>query len=281
VGSGQALYDNVTCLTWALTAGPSGDFTANQSYCANLASTSYAGYTDWRLPTRVEMASIVDLGRSGDALDPMFGKQPSGYFRTGSAWFETVLGENGNTGDMARRWIYNMGSGLTSNNYFPTSAASVLCVRSDGPGEGVDDLAVEPPNHYMVSSGEVTDNYTGLIWQQDYSPNAMAWSDAAGYCAGLALNGHTWRVPSLNELASTVDESGSPAVSGGSKSTIFPKIQFCTDKATGAELYYWANEQDVGTSFSWGLNYCDGFTAFNNASAAFDTFSTGFVKCVR
>ena len=89
------------------------------------------------------------------------------------------------------------------------------------------------------------------------------WSDAAGYCAGLALNGHTWRVPSLNELASTVDESGSPAVSGGSKSTIFPNIQNCTDKTTGAELYYWANEQDVGTSFSWGLNYCDGFTAFN------------------
>ena len=33
-------------------------------------------------------------------------------------------------------------------------------------------------------------------------------SDAPAYCAGLTLNGHTgWRVPTLNELASTVNEA--------------------------------------------------------------------------
>ena len=58
---------------------------------------------------------------------------------------------------------------------------------------------MEPPNHYTISNGEVTDNYTGLIWQQVYSATTMAWSAAAGYCASLGLNGNTWRVPSLNE----------------------------------------------------------------------------------
>jgi uncharacterized protein DUF1566 len=279
-GNGLALYDNLTCLTWALAAGASGDLTANTAYCAQLASSTYAGYGDWRLPTRVEVASIVDLTRSGDALNPMFGRQPGGYFRTGSAWYETVLGINGNTGAMARRWIYNMGSGLTSNNFFPASAASALCVRGNGTGETIDQLAVEPPNHYTVGNGEVTDNYTGLIWQQAFSSAQMAWSAAAGYCSGLGLNGHAWRVPSLNELASTVDEANvGPAVSGQRKSTIFPNTVYCS--TGGVQNYYWAHEQEVGSSFSWGLNYCDGFTAFNSASAAFDTFPTGYVRCVR
>jgi hypothetical protein len=109
----------------------------------------------------------------------------------------------------------------------------------------------------------------------------MAWSAAAGYCSGLGLNGHTWRVPSLNELASTVDEANvGPAVSGQRRSTIFPNTAYCTN-ASGMELYYWAHEQYVGSGFSWGINYCDGFTAFNSASAAFNTFATGYVRCVR
>jgi hypothetical protein len=282
LGNG-VVHDNVTCLDWDKTAGASGDFTANQAYCDNLATTSFAGYGDWRLPTRVEMASIVDFTKSGDALDSIFGKQPSGYFRTGSAWYETVLGINGNTGTMARRWIYNMGSGLTSNNYFPTSAAVTFCVRGNGAGEAVDALAMEPPNHYTISNGEVTDNYTGLIWEQTYSSASMAWSGAAGYCSGLSLNGHAWRVPSLNELASIVDEGRvgnnkpSPGAQGAVNLTAFPDTVNC-----GLTNWFWANAQFVGSTFSWGINYCDGFTGYNNGTGtAFNAFTVGYVRCVR
>jgi hypothetical protein len=278
-GSG-IVHDNVTCLDWATTAGASSDFATNQTYCTGLGT---GGYGDWRLPTRVEMASIVDFAKSGDALDPIFGKQPSGYYRTGSAWYETVLGINGNTGNMARRWIYNMGSGLTSNDYFPTSTASVLCVRGNGTGEAVDALAVEPPDHYAIAGGEVTDNYTGLVWQQAYSPASMAWSAAAGYCAGLALNGHTWRVPSLNELASIVDEArvgnGKPApgAQGAVNLTAFPDTVNC-----GSTTWFWASTEYVGSSYAWGINYCDGYTGYNSgASGAWNYFTDGYVRCVR
>lgn len=276
VSSGQALLDNVTCLTWALTAGSTGDLTANTAYCANLASTNYAGYGDWRLPTRVEMASIVDYTKSGDALNAAFGKQPSGYFRTGSAWYETVMMINGNTGNNARRWIYNMGSGLTSNNYFPTSTASTFCVRGNGSGETIDQLAVEPPNHYAIANGEVTDNYTGLVWQQVYSASSMAWSGASGYCAGLGLNGHKWRVPSLNELASIVNEAKvSPAI----VASVFPNVVSC-----GSTTWFWASEPLVGsTSYDWGINFCDGYTGANNTTSttAWNYFTVGYVRCVR
>jgi hypothetical protein len=272
--------DNVTCLDWATAAGASGDFTTNQTYCTGLTT---GGHGDWRLPTRVEMASIVDFAKSGDALDPIFGKQPSGYYRTGSAWYETVLGINGNTGTMARRWIYNMGSGITSNDYFPTSAASVLCVRGNGSGEAVDALAVEPPGHYTVAGGEVTDNYTGLVWQQAYSTSSMAWSAAAGYCAGLGLNGHTWRVPSLNELASIVDEARvgnnkpAPGAQGAVNLTAFPDTVNC-----GSTTWFWASSKYVGSSYAWGINYCDGYTGYNSgASGAWNYFTDGYVRCVR
>jgi hypothetical protein len=281
LGNG-VVHDNLTCLDWAKTAGPSDVFTANQAYCANLATTSFAGFTDWRLPTRVEMASIVDFSKA-PAFDAVFGTQPRGYFRTGSAWWETVVGVNGNTGANARRWIYNMGSGLTSNNFFPGTAASTLCVRGNGTGEAVDAIAVEPPNHYTISNGEVTDNYTGLIWQQTYSPASMAWSAAAGYCSALTLNGHTWRVPSLNELASIVNEGrvgngrAPPGAQGAVNITAFPDVVNC-----GLGNWFWANAQFVGSNFSWGINYCDGFTGYNNGTGtAFNAFTVGWVRCVR
>ena len=46
------------------------------------------------------------------------------------------------------------------------------------------------------AAGVVTDNATGLQWQDDYSDNGGSiksanWADAATYCNGLALDGAT------------------------------------------------------------------------------------------
>src|SRR5437899_3143586 len=145
------------------------------------------------------MASIVDYTRTGDAVDTTaFPKEPSGYYRTASDWYETITGQN--TSGFA--WIYGMSSGFTSNAYAKTSNAYVRCVRGNGAGEGQGTFAVAPPNQYTVAAGEVTDNYTGLVWQQADSSAAsgattIPWAQAAATCAALTLNGHTWRVPSI------------------------------------------------------------------------------------
>ena len=55
--------------------------------------------------------------------------------------------------------------------------------------------------------GTVTDNRTGLIWQQG-EPGAMTWNSALTYCEGLSLAGSTdWRLPNIKELESLVDET--------------------------------------------------------------------------
>ena len=183
-----AVLDQVTCLVWQKTenspsagsfdAGMPGAMTDNESYCAGLASTQYAGFDDWRLPTRVEVASLLDLSvkpGTGDAYAAIFGKETTGYYRTSSLWYETIAGIKGSTDG----WIYNMGSGLTSNAYEQSSSAYARCVRGNGAGEALMQQAVEPAQHYSIAAGEVTDRYTGLIWQQVYSSSSMAWSAAA------------------------------------------------------------------------------------------------------
>ena len=285
LGNGS-VQDNVTCLTWQKTENSPAASTFgvampdtlpnNETYCAGLASSNYAGFSDWRIPTRVEMASIVDYTRTSSALNAIFPAEASGYDRTFSLWYETIAGIKLDAGNNSFGWVYNMSSGLTSNAYAAyASTAKVRCVRGNGAGETLMEQAVEPPNHYTIASGEVTDNYTGLVWQQTFSASSMAWSGGAGYCSSLGLNGHTWRMPSLNELATLVNEAKvSPAVNA----TAFPGVVSC-----GSTTWYWASEAYAGGSTNdWGINFCDGYTGYNaGASGAWNYFTTGYVRCVR
>jgi hypothetical protein len=61
--------------------------------------------------------------------------------------------------------------------------------------------------------GTVTDNCTGLMWQQATAPGAYTWTEALQYCDQLELgmNPETdeayddWRLPNVRELQSIVD----------------------------------------------------------------------------
>src|SRR6185369_11014973 len=152
------------CLVWEKAPDATqGLWQANSDHCASLVTSNFAGYSDWRLPTRVEMASIVDFARTGDAIDTTaFPREPSGYYRTASDWYETITGQSSS----GFAWIYGMSSGFTSNAYAKgTSNAYVRCVRGNGAGEA-QNVLVAPANQYAVAAGEVTENYTGLVWQQ-------------------------------------------------------------------------------------------------------------------
>ncbi len=272
LGNG-AVRDNVTCLVWEK-ANPStqGNWQASYDRCAALGSSNYAGFSDWRLPTRVEMASITDLHGS-DGFAPIF-TTTSGYYTTDSDWYETITGQN------ASGYIWGYGTnGFTSNAIAGGGTNLVArCVRGNGTGEAVNAFAVEPPNHYTIASGEVTDNYTGLTWQQGYSgATTLSHADAVTYCSTLSLNGHTWRVPTLMELASTVNEA---LVGGAINRTAFPNNP---NGCAAPQYWFWASEAYYsGSGAYWGLSYCDGFTGGNvGASGTWDYFPTANVRCVR
>ncbi|MEI8206741.1 MAG: DUF1566 domain-containing protein [Kiritimatiellales bacterium] len=98
--SDGTVADNLTGLEWAQAphtlSGNSGatNWNAAVDFCNNLV---YAGHSDWRLPSRKELMSLVDYGRYFPTLTtgyPFTGVQTYGYWsgtssasNTGFAWY--------------------------------------------------------------------------------------------------------------------------------------------------------------------------------------------------
>jgi hypothetical protein len=266
--------DDVTCLVWQKTVSASSyTVAAGRTYCASLG-------TGWRLATRIELSSIDDFTQTGAKTDPALPGTPRAFYKSGSEWVLTTkqIGAGAGT-DFG--WAFNFSDGIVSNARSGATADRVRCVRGGGDGDldaAPGALAVAPPNQYTaLATGEVQDNYTGLIWQQNYSAATMAWAGAANYCATLGLNGHTWRVPSIRELATLVDEAQvAPAINR----TMFPNTKY----GSKSNNWYWASALAAGQSTAaWAINFDDGFTGFNAGTATTDWnyFTAAWVRCVR
>ncbi|MBI4512224.1 MAG: DUF1566 domain-containing protein [Deltaproteobacteria bacterium] len=67
--------------------------------------------------------------------------------------------------------------------------------------------ASAPAGRYTISDGVVNDKKTRLAWQRNAAPNALTWDEAESYCKTLDLAGGGWRLPSIKELHTLVDET--------------------------------------------------------------------------
>lgn len=271
---GDVVHDDITCLDWQKTASPGTQDNAGAiAYCENL---TLGGFDDWRLPTRVELASIVDWTRSS-LLDEAFTAQ-GGFHKTGSNWVLTIDQQGaGANGD--RSWAYNMSDGIVSNNRSAASPDYARCVRGGGSGEGFSEHAVAPPNQYtLLSADEARDNYTGLIWQREGDASGLIdWQQAVAYCDNLTLGTSSdWRLPSVRELATLVDEAD---VAPSIDEATFPNTHY----GARSNNWYWASHrQRNSSSASWGLNFDDGFTGFNAGSQGdWNYWTVSYAKCVR
>lgn len=64
------------------------------------------------------------------------------------------------------------------------------------------DYTIDPPSYTDNGNGTVTDEVTGLMWEQGEG-GEMTWDAGATYCADLVLGGHSdWRMPTAQELFS-------------------------------------------------------------------------------
>lgn len=207
--------DSVTGLEWERNLSPyKYSFEQAERYCCHL---DLAGHTDWRLPTRLELVSLLDYGRLGPAMDPeAFPSLPSAA--EGSTFWSASRGTNGAI------WTVDTVAGET-NAIEPEPLVQVRCVRGD-----------RVMGDYIVSeSGEtVFDTKTGLTWQRHVPEASFFWMDAIDYCENLALDGATdWRLASVKELHTIVDES---TTNPAWDTTIFGEIavetNFCTSSSS-------------------------------------------------
>jgi hypothetical protein len=138
------------------------------------------------------------------------------------------------------------------------------------PNDQVDVTAGAPNLESYTDNGDstVTDNITGLMWQQALSTTTYTWAQAVAYCPTLSLASHNdWRLPSRIELVSIVDFG---VTSGATiNATYFP--------STPAD-WFWSSSPLAGSSSdAWFVSFVVG-----NGYALYSVVSgTDYVRCVR
>ena len=105
-------------------------------------------------------------------------------------------------------------------------------------------------------NGVVTDNTTGLEWQDEYSATnrgiikSGTWEHSIDYCESLSLDGRNWRLPNKKELQSILDRSKyNPAID----TNTFIKTQ---------TNYYWSSTTSLNRhNEAWVIKFSHGVFA--------------------
>jgi len=96
IGVDKVVIDNATGLMWAADGNAAGGYNGiqhNWEDCIDYANAlDFAGFTDWRVPSIFELASIIIYDRFSPAiLEPPFSNTASTYTWTSTAYPDDVL----------------------------------------------------------------------------------------------------------------------------------------------------------------------------------------------
>src|SRR5690606_14271040 len=155
----------------------------------------------WRLPTRIELISLVDDTRV-PSIDPkFFPDTPQDY-----CWSCSPL--PGTTG--ARYGVY-FGIGETASGVGQQVGAHARCGRAG--------MRAHPPQ-FEIGAETARDRATGLTWQRRIPDIRLTVEAARLYCEELELDGMTdFRLPSAKELQTLIGSghgAGAPLIEAGS-----------------------------------------------------------------
>lgn len=95
------------------------------------------------------------------------------------------------------------------------------------------------PPSYDAGSGVVTDNVTGLVWQNRSDRTAFSYEDAKAHCAGLA---GSWRLPKRIELVTLLDFASPKAARVGAPFDVVSGIYWTSSEVrpfNAAAPSYW------------------------------------------
>lgn len=248
------VVDDVTGLEWQAGTGCSSGCTQADAaaYCEAL---SLGGHDDWRLPTRLELVSIVDDTEHAPAVDTSVFSAPS----SGLLWTSTPMIFFPNAPN-----AFRVGSGEGHTAYGGVNGLGpVRCVRAPY-APATSEYTIQAGG---TAAGTVLDTGTGLTWQQAVSSQTFSWSDAISYCSNNAagLPGSGWRLPSMKELQTIVDDGHvSPAIDASA----FP--------STPIDVAYWTSTPVAWQQgHAWHVLFNIGQSAHSAAA------STYHVRCVR
>jgi len=252
----ETVIDNNTGLIWqkdhpstypGCTKGdPVGSkctFQEGINYCNVL---TQGGKSDWRLPTKNELATLHDFGTNYPSINTSFfpGTKAASYWS---------LTQNANSSSSA--WIVDFYTGAFTTGE-KTFYYYVRCVRGEEWGQNGNFTESEVAGKIIV-----TDTSTGLLWQKEQS-GALSWVNALSYCEDSIYAGYSdWRLPNIIELRTLInDDFYNPASN-------FPEMP---------SQYFWASTtSDYNNNSAWYVNFSSGFSITTNKT------NTNYTRCVR
>ncbi len=118
--SGDIVTDTATGLAWQDDATAASTSLAWQGAIDHCEALELGGYTDWRLPNKNELLSIVDLNRYNPAIYGAFQNTSTSYYY----WSATT-----NAASTSDAWVVYFSYGY-SGSYYKTDTYYVRCVRA-------------------------------------------------------------------------------------------------------------------------------------------------------
>jgi hypothetical protein len=248
-----SVTDNVTGLIWEANSG----FTVYMQGQASRPCDERG--PGWRLPTRIELASLVDftVSKPGPTInnafanDPIWAASPNTNDKTDRRfWTSSHAACSTSIG-----WFVDFADGSTHQEIKPDLAYKVRCVYA-APS------SCSSWRYQLPGDGTVHDGATGLTWQQAVAA-ARPWSEANAYCP--ATFGGDWRLPSLTEMQTIIDETVQN-----------PSIDVTAFPGTPPMGYFWTSSLQAGIpDWAWYVTVVHGHAAPEPVTTAY------YVRCVR
>lgn len=270
--------DNVTGLIWEIKtdANKADTYTwqnAEAQFIAELNGGEFGGFSDWRLPSRAELASLVDRGRF-PSIDPFWFPNTIDF----RYWSSSAV-----SGASDKAWRVRFSSGFVY--YQPKS--TLYYVRGVR-GPFIDNNMVDD------NDGTITDRTTGLIWKK--CSYGQTWDETEKNCTGTAelmnwkdalakaAEDNDWRLPNISELQSLVDDSASaPAIYEPFRQYLPPAFD-SPDPDHTLTLPYWSSTTLVHEpTNAWLINFVDGSNNYDgyNGDQGVKTDSLFYIRLVR
>jgi hypothetical protein len=228
--SAELVLDRLTGLAWTRNANLA-EFPLRWQealdYIAAMNKEKAFGYTDWRLPNRRELRSLMSHQTKKPALPEghPFTNIFLGWYWTSTtaainpayAWYVHMEGARmfyGNKEQFSLLWpVRAEGSGiLPATGQRQCYDSKGLLIRCGGSGQDGEFRYGRswPEPRLVVMRDLVFDRLTGLCWSKnaDLADDPVAWQDAIAAVEKLnqsAKGDAGWRLPNINELESLVD----------------------------------------------------------------------------
>ncbi|MGW8187019.1 MAG: Lcl C-terminal domain-containing protein [Desulfobacterales bacterium] len=235
------MVDRLSGLMWPRDAGlMSLPSTWAEAYerIAELNSEGWGGHSDWRLPTRSELFTLVSHAQINPALPAghLFENVFPGYYWTATSCSRFPR----------QAWYVHLGGGrifrgMKHGSYLVWPVRTGLENEDGGKPPSADQV------RFQRREEAVFDRLTGLLW---YAPaptskGTTTWQTALDRVKGLnrrrALGHGNWRLPNVRELESLIDpDSHSPA--------IYPDNPLAEELGDG----YWSSTTSVyDAAYGW------------------------------